>query len=144
MAYEQKTKVTDQQVEDYIASLPQEKRQKEARILVNLFEEVSGFPARMWGPSIIGFGSYRYQYASGHKGEAARTGFSPRKAAISLYLMLYDGMLDSLLARLGKHKAAKGCVYVNKLADIDLSVLEEAVRESMRLLEKWQGDEQPK
>ncbi len=136
MAYEQKTKVTDQQVEDYIASLPQEKRQKEARILVNLFEEVSGFPARMWGPSIIGFGSYRYQYASGHKGEAARTGFSPRKAAISLYLMLYDGMLDSLLARLGKHKAAKGCVYVNKLEDIDLEVLKEAVNVSLRELDK--------
>ena len=136
MAYEQKTKVTDQQVEDYIASLPQEKRQKEARILVNLFEEVSGFPARMWGPSIIGFGSYRYQYASGHKGEAARTGFSPRKAAISLYLMLYDGVLDSILARLGKHKAAKGCVYVNKLEDIDLEVLKEAVNVSLRELDK--------
>ncbi len=144
MPYEQKTKPTDASVAAYIDSLPSLKRQEEARTLVQLFERATGEQAVLWGPSIIGFGEYSYTYASGHSGTAARTGFSPRKAAISLYLFLYDGALDGHLARLGKHKASKGCVYVNKLADIDLSVLEEAVRESMRLLEKWQGDEQPK
>lgn len=144
MPYEQKTKPTTDSVADYIASLPSPRRQEEARELVALFERATNEPAVLWGPSIIGFGQYHYTYASGHSGTAASTGFSPRKAAISLYLFLYDGALDGHLARLGKHKASKGCVYVNKLADIDLSVLEEAVRESMRLLEKWQGDEQPK
>ena len=135
MAYEQKTRVTDQAVSDYIFGLPTDKRRAEAETLTALFEEVTGYPAKMWGPSIIGFGAYSYRYASGHSGEAARVGFSPRKAAISLYLFLYDGALDGILSRLGKHKASKGCVYVNKLEDIDLGVLKEAVRESLRLVD---------
>ncbi len=136
MAYEQVTRETNQPVSDYIASLPTAKRRAEAETLVQLFEEATGYPARMWGPSIIGFGTYRYRYASGHSGEAARVGFSPRKAAISLYLFLYDGALDGILSRLGKHKASKGCVYVNKLEDIDLEVLKEAVAESLRLVDE--------
>ncbi len=138
MPYEQKTKSTTDSVADYIASLPSPRRQEEARELVALFERATGELAVLWGPSIIGFGQYHYTYASGHSGTAASTGFSPRKAAISLYLFMYDGAMDAYLARLGKHKAAKGCVYVNKLADIDLGVLEDMVRESMRLLEDWQ------
>lgn len=140
MAYEQKTRITDQAVSDYIAGLPTDKRRAEAETLTALFEEVTGYPARMWGPSIIGFGAYRYRYASGHRGEAARVGFSPRKAAISLYLFLYEDALDGILSRLGKHKAAKGCVYVNKLSDIDLNVLREAVWESLRLVDELYPD----
>ncbi len=133
MVYEQKTIPTAQAVEDYINSLPTEKRQREARTLVALHEEATGWPAVMWGPGIIGFGRYQYRYASGHGGEAARAAFSPRKAAITFYLFLYGGALDGILARLGKHKTSKGCVYVNKLEDIDLAVLKEALRESVRL-----------
>ncbi len=133
MAYEQKTKVTEQTVEDFINSLPTAQRQEEARVLVSLHEEVSGYPAKMWGPSIIGFGRYHYKYASGHEGETARAAFSPRKTALTFYLFLYNGALDGILARLGKHKVSKGCVYVNKLADIDLIVLKEAIKESLRL-----------
>ena len=141
MAYEQKTWPTSQAVEDYIASLPTERRQQEARVLVHLHEEVTGWPATMWGPSIIGFGRYKYQYASGHKGETARAAFSPRKAAITFYLLLYGGALDDILARLGKHKVSKGCVYVNKLEDIDLEVLKEAIRESLQQLEAMYPEE---
>lgn len=142
MAYQQKTKQTQQQVQDYIDGLPWEKRREETRVLVRLFEEATGHPARMWGESIIGFGRYQYRYASGHSGEAARVGFSPRKAALSLYLFLYEGALDEVLGRLGKHRAAKGCVYVNKLADIDLKVLKEAVQRSLALVDEMypEGD----
>ena len=134
MAGEQKTKPLEMSPEEYIESLPSEKRRAEARALIPLFERASGEKAQLWGGGIIGFGEYHYRYQSGHSGTAAKTGFSPRKAAISLYLYVYDGALDGHLARLGKHKMAKGgCVYVNKLADIDLSVLEETVKESVRL-----------
>lgn len=133
MAYEQKTFPTAQTVEYFISSLPAEKRQREARMLVALHEEVTGWPAVMWGPSIIGFGRYHYRYDSGHEGETARAAFSPRKAAITFYLFLSNGALEGILARLGKHKVSKGCVYVNKLEDIDLEALKEAIRESVRL-----------
>lgn len=144
MAYEQKTWPTSQAVADYIASLPTERRQREARVLVDVFEEITDWPATMWGPSIIGFGSYKYQYASGHKGEAARTGFSPRKAALTFYLLMYDDQLGGILPRLGKYKASKGCVYVNKLEDIDLDVLREAIRYSVEEMERlYPQAEQP-
>ncbi len=133
MAYEQKTWPTDQTVLDYISTLPSEKRQEEAKILVQLHEEVTGWPATMWGSSIIGFGRYHYKYKTGHQGETARAAFSPRKAAITFYLFLYEGALDDILSRLGKHKVSKGCVYVNKLSDINLDVLKEAIGESVRL-----------
>lgn len=134
MAYGQKTMPTAQAVEDYIASLPTEKQQREARTLVALHEEVTGWQPVVWGPDIIGFGRYHYRYASGHEGEAARAAFSPRKAAVTFYLFLYGGALDGILARLGKHRASKSCVYVKKLEDISLEVLKEALRESVRLI----------
>ena len=124
-------------METYIQSLPTPKRQEEARALIPLFERATGETAQLWGGGIIGFGQYHYRYASGHAGYAAKTGFSPRKAALSLYLFLFNEALDPYLARLGKHRKAKGCVYVNKLADIDLAVLEEAVGESVRLLDAY-------
>ncbi len=134
MAYGQKTIPTARAAEDYIIGLPTEKQRREAQTLVALHEEATGWPAVMWGPDIIGFGCYHYRYASGHEGEAARVAFSPRKAAVTFYLFLYNGALDGILARLGKHRASKGCVYVNKLEDISLEVLKEAVRESVRLI----------
>lgn len=120
-----KTKPTAMTVDAFIDGVDSERRRDEARVLVDLMTRVTGEPPKMWGPSIIGFGSYRYQYESGHGGEMCKIGFSPRKAAISLYLTCDADTLEALLGRLGKTKRGKGCIYVNKLADIDLGVLEE-------------------
>lgn len=90
----------------------------------------------MWGPSIIGFGSYHYRYASGHEGDAALAGFAVRKSEFSIYIVAgFDGQ-EALLARLGKHKAAKACLYIKRLADIDLKVLERLVSESVAAMKK--------
>lgn len=130
--YEAKTMATDVRVEDYIAALPDARRRQEAAALDAMHRRVTGLEPTMWGPSMIGFGSYRYRYASGHEGEAMRGGFSPRKAALTVYLMgnYCDRQLeaDALIARLGKHKMGKSCLYIGKLADVDLEALEGLVR----------------
>ena len=130
---------TDAGVEAYLAAIEDPKRRADCDAIVKLMRAVTKKPPVMWGSSIVGFDSYHYRYESGHTGFAAKTGFSPRKGKISLYLFMYGGKLDSFLARLGKHKASVGCVYVNKLADIDLGVLEETVRESVRLLDEFEN-----
>lgn len=129
-------------VEDFIARVEPPVRQEEARTLVTLFEKVTGEPARMWGASIIGFGENRTTYESGREVHAMRAGFSPRKAKHSLYLM--GGTCDDLaaqaqgeaLARLGKHKTGKSCLYVNKLSDIDLQVLEQMIAQDWAAMQR--------
>ncbi len=125
-----KTMPTEVSVDDYIEGLPIERRKSEARTLLALYAQASGEPAAMWGPSIVGFGSYHYKYESGREGEAAVAGFSPRKGAISLYGIYnsYAETLESLQADLGPVTAGVGCVYVKKLADINLAALETRVR----------------
>lgn len=125
-----KTRPTAVTVDAFIEGLESERRRAEARTLSELMAKVCGEPATMWGPSIIGFGRYDYRYESGHSGSMCRIGFSPRKGAISLYLTCDAERLAELLRRLGKTKRGKGCIYVNKLADIDLAVLEEMVAEA--------------
>jgi hypothetical protein len=130
---ETKTKPTQASAEDYLAAVEPVSKREDGKVLDALFRKVTGQPAVMWGPSIVGYGSYHYQYASGHEGDMCRIGFSPRKAKHSLYLVCtcdgpdgaqYEAMLD----RLGKHARGNGgCLYVNKLADIDLAVLEEMI-----------------
>ncbi len=132
MAYEAKTRPSAKNVAEFIRSLEHPVRREEAAKLVEIFREATGEEPILWGESIIGFGSYRYRYPSGHRGEAAKTGFSPRKAAISLYLFLNGDARVPWLQKLGKHRAAKGCVYVNRLADIDAQVLSGMIRESVR------------
>ena len=131
---ELKTKPTAVTPADYIAALPDPRRREEAGVIDAMMRRVSGEQPTMWGPSIIGYGAYHYRYASGHEGDAARIGFSPRKAQHVLYLMdCYgerDGETEALLARLGKHRMSKACLYVNKLADIDLAVLEKLTQRS--------------
>ena len=127
---ELKTKATGVSVADYIAAQDSAQRREEADALDALFRRVTGCEPQMWGPSIIGYGSYHYKYESGREGTMCRTGFSPRKAALTLYAM--GGPADlaagaGLLARLGKHTTGKGCLYIKKLADVDLGVLEELV-----------------
>ncbi len=140
MAKEQKTKPMDMTADEYIDTLETPKQQEEARTLIPIFERATGEPTVVWGGSGFGYGRYNYRYQSGHAGYAAKTGFSPRKGKVSLYLFMHEGRLDSYLARLGKHKAAVGCVYINKLSDIDLEVLEETVRESVRQLDAYAAE----
>lgn len=117
-----KTTQTESSVTDFINSVEDETKRRDSFHLVELMQAQTGFEPKMWGPSIIGFGSYHYKYASGHEGDAPVAAFSPRKDAISLYLFNFKGK-DELLKKFGKHKAAKACIYVKNLADIDLEVL---------------------
>ncbi len=121
----QKTKPEATSVGDFIDALPDEDKREDSRTLVSLLEEISDEPPVMWGPSMIGFGSYDYKYESGHSGTYFLIGFSPRAKEFSLYgFTMFDGA-DKLLARLGKHRTGKGCLYVKRLSDIDPEVLRE-------------------
>jgi len=122
----QKTLPTDVPVDEFLATLDP-RRSAEGSELVALFEEVTGAPAVMWGPSMIGFGTYAYRYASGHEGTWPRAGFSPRKAKLSLYGLQTHPDAPALLDRLGPHTTGVDCVYVTRLSQIDLDVLRELV-----------------
>ncbi|KUP09194.1 hypothetical protein Q73_03750 [Bacillus coahuilensis m2-6] len=123
--YELKTKENDRDVVEFIESVESPKKREDAYKLLDIFTETTGYSAKMWGPSIIGFGSYHYRYDSGHEGDAPIVGFSPRKAKISLYFATSEETRTELSSRFGKHTTGKACVYVNKLADIDEDVLKE-------------------
>ena len=139
MAAEQKTRPTAISVAEFIAAVEDPKRRADAEAVCALLAEATGEPATMWGPSIVGFGAYHYRYASGHEGDAPLVGFSPRKANLVFYLYCDEGR-DDLLARLGKHKAGKGCVYVNRLSDVDTAVLGEmAVATADQLRARYPG-----
>ncbi|WP_332659962.1 DUF1801 domain-containing protein [Brevundimonas sp.] len=140
MAYEARTKPTDISVADFIAAVENPQRRADAETLCALFEEISGEPATMWGPSIIGFGKYHYRYASGHEGDAPRLGFSPRKAQTVLYVMSgAEGQAD-MIARLGKVKSSVACLYVNRLDQIDLGVLREMAEASLAHMRRLYPD----
>ena len=134
--YEPKTKETDQSVIEFIESVDSVKKREDAYKLLNIFEETSGFEAKMWGPSIIGFGSYHYKYATGHEGDAPLAGFSPRKAKISLYFSPSLPNREEILSRLGKHTTGKACVYINKLADVDEEVIKELILKDIEYVQK--------
>lgn len=133
--YEPKTKETDKDVVEFIESVEHPKKRQDAYKLVELFEQTSGYPPKMWGPSIIGFGSYHYVYKTGHEGDAPLVGFSPRKAKISLYFATGDESRGTLLEKLGKHTSGKSCVYINKTEDIDLAVLQQLISQSIEFLQ---------
>ncbi|TWV95144.1 DUF1801 domain-containing protein [Chitinophaga pinensis] len=131
---EQKTQPTTQSVKAFLENVEDEKVKADCFELVRIMEKATGYPAKMWGTAIVGFGQYHYKYDSGHEGDACLAGFSPRKQNISLYVM--PGFADNttLLDKLGKHKAAKGCLYIKKLADIDQSVLTQLIKQSVDYL----------
>lgn len=131
-----KTKPTKVSVKDFIEKVPDEQKRKDSYELLSMMESITGEKAVMWGPSIIGFGKYHYKYASGHEGDACLTGFSPRKAAISLYIMGAVSENQILLSRLGKYKKAVGCLYIKRLSDIDKKVLEQLIKESVDHLKR--------
>ena len=129
--YELKTKATPVNVDEFIEAVTDERQRGDAKKIIAVMERLSGHPPKMWGPSIIGFGQYHYKYESGHEGDMARIGFSPRKGNIVLYLVPgFTGQPD-LLAKLGKHKTGKSCLYIKRLSDIDEAVLEELCHASL-------------
>ena len=132
MGYELKTKPTERSVIEFIEQVENVKKREDAFHLLDIFTETTGYEAKMWGPSIIGFGSYHYRYESEHEGDAAIVGFSPRKSNFSLYLFAQDPQCQVLLEKLGKHKVGKACIYINKLADIDVKVLKQIIQRSVQ------------
>lgn len=129
---ELKTKETDLSVDAYLDAIMDETRRQDCRKLIEILSEATNTKPRMWGSSIVGFGSYHYKYASGHEGDACLTGFASRKQDLTLYIMPGFDNYGSLLARLGKHKSGKSCLYVKRLADIDLAILAELVKLSVQ------------
>lgn len=139
--YELKTKETENSVIEFIEMVDNLKKREDAYKLLDIFSETTGFPAKMWGPGIIGFGSYHYKYATGHEGDAPLVGFSPRKAKISLYFATGDTRREALLQEFGKHTAGKACVYINKVDDIRIDVLQQLIRESVQFLQEMYPQE---
>ena len=129
---EPKTQKNDASVVDFLDGVSDDKRREDSFAILELMRDVTGEEPAMWGTSIVGFGSYRYRYASGREGEWPLVGFSPRKRNLTLYIMSGFKQYDALLAKLGKFKTGKACLYVKKLDDVDLTVLEKLVRESVR------------
>ncbi len=143
MAAENRTKATETDVAAFLDAVPDERRRAEGHLLDALHRRVTGCEPKLWGPSLVGYGSYRYKYESGREGVAMRGGFSPRKPALSVYLMgtyagARQGEAEALFARLGPHTTGKSCLYIKRLDKIDMAVLEDLVRLSWEaMLETW-------
>ena len=125
---ENKIKPTEVSVDEFIANVTPDRRREDALILNQLFKGVTGWQPQMWGPTMIGYGSYHYIYDSGREGDSLATGFSPRKANLVLYIMPGYQDLGHILDKLGKYKLGKACLYVNKLADVDIDLVAEIIR----------------
>lgn len=128
---ELKTKPTGAAVDAFLEAVPDAQRREDAKKVRAMMERLSGEPAQMWGPSIVGFGTYHYKYDSGHEGDWARIGFSPRAKELVLYLLGGFPRHQALMDRLGKYKTGKSCLYIKRLADVDLAVLEELIVEAL-------------
>jgi len=131
-----KTKPTAVSVAGFVNSVANDERRKDAKTALALFKKIAGEKPKMWGPSIIGYGSYHYKYESGREGDMCRTGFSPRSSAIVFYVMGGIADKDPLYAKLGKHRLGKACLYINKLDDVDLGVLEKIIRKSLAYMNR--------
>jgi hypothetical protein len=126
-----KTTPNDRSVEAFLDSMDDEKKRQDSYRILELMKQVTGVEAQMWGDSIIGFGSYHYKYSSGHEGDWFLTGFSPRKQAITLYIMAGFDQYEALMSQIGRYKTGKACLYVKKLEDIDTQTLGELVKRSV-------------
>jgi hypothetical protein len=139
---ELKTRPTDASVDDFVACLDGEARREDCRTLIAMMRRVTGAEPVMWGPSIVGFGSYHYRYASGREADWMLTGFSPRKRDLTIYIMSGFKGQDETLARLGRHRFSSGsCLYVKRLSDVDLEILEELVKTSVEELRRAHPDQ---
>jgi hypothetical protein len=136
MATANKTKPEKTSVSAYIEAVENDTRRADAKALLKLMKEITGEKPVMWGPSLIGFGNYHYKYESGREGDAMRIGFSPRSANMVLYLLAGWEGEAALLKKLGKHKTGVSCLYINKLADVDMAVLREMITRSLAYMNK--------
>jgi hypothetical protein len=128
---ELKTKVNQASVDDFLNAIENDRIRQDCWAIVDIMQEATQAPPRMWGASIIGFGSYHYKYASGREADWMLTGFSPRKQNITLYIMAGFDQYDNLLAQLGKHTTGKSCLYIKRLSDIDVTTLKQLVQASV-------------
>lgn len=129
-----KTTPNDESVQAFLESVENETKRENSITVLELMEEITGEKAKMWGTSIVGFGSYHYKYESGREGDSFLAGFSPRKQNLTLYIMSGFSEYDTLLGKLGKHKLGKSCLYIKKLADIDMDILKELVKQSVEYM----------
>src|SRR5688572_5679650 len=128
---EVKTKLNDGDVEGFLNKIADEKRREDCFTVLELMKKITKAEPKMWGESIIGFGNYHYKYESGREGDWFISGFSPRKQNLTLYIMSGFSRYDELLAKLGKHKTGKSCLHINKIEDVNLSVLEQLIENSV-------------
>jgi len=129
---ENKTTPNDQDVEQFLNSIEDERKRKDSFTILELMKQVTGLEPRMWGSSIVGFGSYHYKYESGREGDMILAGFSPRKQNLTLYNMSGFELYDDLIKKLGKHTTGKGCLYIKRLDDVDLPTLKSLIEESFK------------
>lgn len=122
-----KTTETNASISDFLNAVKDETKRADSFKLVELFESITGSPAKLWGPSIVGFGSYHYKYESGREGDAPLVAFSPRAAALTVYFSSSFDQREELLSQLGKYKTEKGCIYIKRLSEVNLDVLEELI-----------------
>jgi hypothetical protein len=140
MAKQNPTVENQASVTDFINAVPDGSKRADSFKLIDLMSTATGLPAKMWGPAIVGFGSYHYKYDSGREGDAPRVGFSPRANALTLYLAMDFPRKAELLTKLGKHKTSVACIYIKKLADVDMEVLQEMIVDSVVYMgEKYPG-----
>jgi hypothetical protein len=133
---ENKTKATAASVDAFLEAVPDPQRRADGKVLRTLMERLSGEPARMWGPTIVGFGTYHYVYESGREGDMPRIGFSPRANELVLYIFGGFPRYQALMERLGKHRTGKSCLYIKRLSDVDMDVLETLCIESLGHLKR--------
>ena len=134
-----KTKASDANVEDYLAARASEEQRIDCATLMAMLSRITKQEAKMWGPSIVGYGSYQYTYESGRTGESCLTGFAIRGRELALYLMAADDEQEALLSQLGKHKMGKACLYIRRLSDVDLHVLEQLINGSIAEIQRRYG-----
>lgn len=131
--YKAKTTETSKSVTAFIKTVPDQQKQKDSLALIEIMKKQSGFEPKMWGPSIVGFGRYHYQYESGHEGDAPLVAFSPRKAELVLYIANFDKK-EEMLKEFGKHKSSTACIYFKKLEDINIEILKKMIPISIKFL----------
>ncbi len=131
-----KTNISTKSVDGFISKVAAETMRDDSYQLIELFKDITGFEPALWGPSIIGFGSYHYKYESGHEGDMPLIAFSPRKSAIVIYTMLEANKKEELLKKLGKFKGSKGCLYIKKLEDINVKALKKLIAASVKHIQK--------
>lgn len=138
---ELKTKRTDESVEVFLNTIPDAQRRADCFAVSAIMQEITGAAPKMWGPAIVGFGEYQYKYTSGRGGDWFLTGFSPRKQNLTLYIMAGFDIYPDLMAQLGKYKTGKSCLYINRLADIDVEVLKKMIVRSLEWLAQWRHNQ---